>query len=78
MGDFVRKQTAVPVNNLPEDDRDCCCCSTTYGQLQAEGLIEYAVKLECGHLVGSSCLAKWLNQSNSVGDLSPIISPLES
>ncbi len=65
MGDFVRKQRAIPVNELSKDDTECFCCSTTYGQLQAEGLIEYAVILECSHILGSICLTKWLQYSNT-------------
>lgn len=74
MGDFVRKQRAIPVDELSKDDNECFCCSTTYGQLQAEGLIEYAVKLECSHILGSICLTKWLQYSNTCPHVSHVSS----
>ncbi len=65
MDDYVRRQRAIPVNELSQDDTECICCSTVYGQLQAEGSIEHAVKLECLHIIGSICLTKWLQCSKS-------------
>ena len=55
---FLGSLPIHPLNDLPKDDRDCPICIETYSRLG-----EHPVRLPCGHLMGKTCLFKWLNSS---------------
>ena len=55
-------------NIVPADpqDRQCIICHQETGTMNLEtGLIELQVRLPCGHVVGSGCIALWLKDNNS-------------
>lgn len=40
-------------------------CTTKYGRRGHEGVVEYAVQLECHHVAESGCLEKWFSEANT-------------
>ena len=57
--DFTDEASKTPVNS-------CDICYFRYSALYSvEELTEPAVKLECGHILGSLCLQKWTNDGHN-------------
>ena len=54
----------VPPTNT--EDQNCIICLEKTGEMSQEtGLVEFQVRLPCGHNVGSGCIAVWLKTQNS-------------
>lgn len=54
-------------NSVRSDDRQrCTICLEEIGSLSSEtGIIECQIRLPCSHLVGSHCIATWLQYNNT-------------
>ena len=73
LGQFLDK-TRQPLMSELKDDMECHIC---YQPLLTGDYPEFAVKLNCGHLVGSVCILKWLKPlsregRNSCHEVSPL------
>ena len=49
---FLQHLPKVGSENLPPE-HECMICQIPYGTVNVEGKSEHAVRLECGHVVGS-------------------------
>lgn len=53
-------------NSVISEGECCAICLDKYGTLSREtGTIEVAIRLPCNHLIGSACIATWLQENNS-------------
>lgn len=49
-----------------DSDHSCCICLQEIGTLSPEtGIIEHETRLPRSHLIGSACIARWLNSNNT-------------
>lgn len=62
---FVAGLPVVPIQDVPQDDRECRICFSPYGSdtggfkpINVEP--EDVVRLACGHIFGRICLLRWL------------------
>ncbi|MCJ1460590.1 hypothetical protein MMC28_010972 [Mycoblastus sanguinarius] len=63
---YLKTTLAIPVDKIPENDRVCVICTTTYGKRSEDNIIEHALKMrKCGHVIGNYCIRKWFETSNS-------------
>ena len=61
---LLRTENTVQLNN--HKDSSCMICLQPYGTLNSStGAVEVQVRLPCSHLVGSFCIATWLQDNNS-------------
>ena len=57
---------------------ECTICLEAYNTLNtATGVIEAAVRLSCGHTVGSACIATWFRDKNSCPLCREILFPMQ-
>ena len=64
LGHLFRTENIVKVDEL--EAPTCMICLEPYGTLDSStGATELQVRLSCGHLVGSVCIATWLQDKNS-------------
>lgn len=56
---FVDQLPDITLDDLPADSRSCHICLDSYGSP------ENPIRLPCGHVVGRSCISRWLATSNS-------------
>ena len=61
---FLESLPVIKLGDLPEDSQTCHICHELYTDPSPEGA-ENPVKLPCGHVLGSECLAKWFNGSKN-------------
>ncbi|MCJ1460861.1 hypothetical protein MMC28_011243 [Mycoblastus sanguinarius] len=61
---FLIQLPVVLEQDLPEDDDVCGICQCEYNAASPDlgTTNEHAVRLPCNHIIGSSCIALWLNQ----------------
>lgn len=59
---FVDQLPDITLTDLPADSRSCNICLDNYGSTEDS---ENPVRLPCGHVVGRSCISRWLTTSNS-------------
>ena len=59
---FVDRLPDISLNDLHVDSRTCLICIESYGRTETP---ENPVRLPCGHVVGRSCISRWLTTSNS-------------
>lgn len=52
--------TGVWHGDLPEDERECAICCSTYNT--RDGHFEHAVKTPCGHIAGYNRLTRWVSE----------------
>ncbi|MCJ1452382.1 hypothetical protein MMC28_002725 [Mycoblastus sanguinarius] len=63
--EFLKRQLAIPADELPADERLCTICTCKYGAKNPDGTVEYVLQFsECKHKFGSNCIETWLKQSN--------------
>ncbi len=64
LNQLLRIENTVQVDGL--EAPTCMICLESYGTLNpSTGVTEVSVRLPCGHLVGSVCIARWLRDNNS-------------
>lgn len=59
---FVDELPDIKLSDIPKDSRSCNICMDPYGSTENP---ENPVRLPCGHVIGRSCIARWLTTSNS-------------
>ncbi|CAD6588189.1 MAG: hypothetical protein ASARMPRED_003426 [Alectoria sarmentosa] len=59
---FVDELADISLSDIPKDSRSCNICMDPYGSTENP---ENPVRLPCGHVIGRSCIARWLTTSNS-------------
>ncbi|CAF9931635.1 MAG: E3 ubiquitin-protein ligase hrd1 [Alectoria fallacina] len=59
---FVDKLPDISLSDIPKDSRSCNICMDPYGSTENP---ENPVRLPCGHVIGRSCIARWLTTNNS-------------
>lgn len=52
-------------SDLEEDAKECPICYRDYYTGDAENEMETPVKIQCGHVYGSKCLDKWIQENDS-------------
>lgn len=53
-------------NSVPWGDRECVICHSETGTMsRTTGYLELLIRLPCGHVVGSGCVARWFKEENS-------------
>ena len=60
LANFLKSLPTVKPEDLPEDSQGCNICTEPFVHPTAGQDSESAVKLPCSHIMGSACLAKWL------------------
>ena len=48
-----------------EPGQQCHICLSVLGTLPEDGVIEYAIRLSCTHVFGSTCISRWLQDHNT-------------
>ena len=65
---FLNQLPRVGRDVLEKEDQRCFICMEEYGSAPSKnGVIEHAVKLECGHIMGSECIAIWVLPTHKGG-----------
>ena len=62
---FLESLPIVKLEDLPENCDSCHICKELYDDPVPEVVVESPVKLPCNHIMGSECLAKWLDDNNT-------------
>lgn len=58
--DFVDRLPRPSINSADDDDHICPICKDKYDSAGSGAERDTAVKLKCGHVMGSYCLFKWM------------------
>lgn len=67
------------VQNSGEEQMTCVICMEDCGTADREtGLVEFATRLPCKHIVGSDCIAQWLHSSNTCPICRHVLYPTQS
>ena len=65
---FLHQLPRVRRGVLGKSDQRCFICMEDYGTVpSANGIIERAVRLPCGHIMGSECIAIWVSSTAGAG-----------
>lgn len=62
---FANPPPIVTKEQLEKDKTSCPICYTDFYDKDAEGKIEYPVRLPCGHVYGQKCIEEWIQETNS-------------
>ena len=62
---FVDELPDISVNDLPDDCHSCDICMEPFDSSSSAEEPESPVKLPCGHVMGRSCISKWLTSSSN-------------
>ena len=69
---FLRQLLRVE-NSVQEQPNSCFICYTEYGTLcEKTGTVEVAIRLPCKHIVGSRCIATWLDPTGGASNSCPV------
>ncbi len=60
--EIVDQLPAINLEDLPDDSHACDICMEAFESTDEP---EQPVKLQCGHIMGRNCIAKWLESSNT-------------
>lgn len=72
---FLRRLLRIEnsVQEQPNGSRECYICYTEYGTLcETTGTVEVAIRLPCQHIVGSRCIATWLDPTGNAANTCPV------